>query len=119
MGVKQRVALVTGATSGIGACIARRFGECGARVAVAGRNRERGMEVVETIQRSGGQAMFVAHEQEDEQAPTQIITAVEETLGPVEILVHSAGWSIFESTTDATPALFDIIFQRNVREPIF
>ncbi|GCE08301.1 SDR family NAD(P)-dependent oxidoreductase [Dictyobacter aurantiacus] len=115
MGVQQRVALVTGATSGIGAGIARRFGECGARVAVAGRNVERGMEVVESIQQMGAQAMFVEHELEDDLAPVRVISEVEASLGPIEILVHSAAWSVFKATTDVTPDLFDQIFQRNVK----
>ncbi|GLV55347.1 dehydrogenase [Dictyobacter sp. S3.2.2.5] len=115
MGVKQRVVLITGATSGIGAGIAHRFGQCGALVAVAGRNVERGMEVVESIQRMGTRAMFVEHELKDELAPLRVISEVEASLGPVEILVHSAGWSVFKPTTDVTPDLFDQIFQRNVK----
>jgi NAD(P)-dependent dehydrogenase (short-subunit alcohol dehydrogenase family) len=57
-----RVAIVTGSTSGIGAEIARRLGEAGAKVAVTGRDETRGREVVHEIARKGSEAVFFSHE---------------------------------------------------------
>ena len=72
-----RVAIVTGSTSGIGAEIARRLGEAGARVAVTGRDEGRGREVVHEIARTGGEAVFFAHDLGEAGTPGRL---VEETV---------------------------------------
>jgi NAD(P)-dependent dehydrogenase (short-subunit alcohol dehydrogenase family) len=78
VGIGQgRVAIVTGSTSGIGAEIARRLGEAGARVAVTGRDETRGREVVHEIARTGGEAVFFAHDLREADTPGRL---VEETV---------------------------------------
>jgi NADP-dependent 3-hydroxy acid dehydrogenase YdfG len=57
--LENKVALVTGATSGIGEATARAFARGGARVVVSGRSRERGEAVCGAIQQTGGEACFV------------------------------------------------------------
>ncbi|WP_280547775.1 SDR family NAD(P)-dependent oxidoreductase [Halomonas sp. 11-S5] len=62
MELTDKVAVVTGATSGIGTRIAQRFAEWGASVAVAGRDMEAAQEIVEGIKASGGQAISVTRQ---------------------------------------------------------
>jgi NAD(P)-dependent dehydrogenase (short-subunit alcohol dehydrogenase family) len=80
------VAVVTGGASGIGAACCRVLAARGAKVAVLDRDRERGLEVARAI---GGKSWVV--DVADEAALEPVAQAVESELGPVEILVNSAG----------------------------
>ncbi|MFN8475901.1 MAG: SDR family NAD(P)-dependent oxidoreductase [Anaerolineae bacterium] len=88
-----KVAFVTGSSRGIGAAIAARFAEAGAKVALHGRDMAALEEVQSEIERRGGQAMCVVADVtrfgEIEAARGQI----EQSLGPVDILVANAGGS--------------------------
>ena len=68
MRLKDKVALVTGASSGIGAATARMFAREGARVAVADIAEDAGRKVADEIRAEGGQAIFVALDVTDEEA---------------------------------------------------
>ena len=57
--LKNKVALITGGTSGIGEAAALRLAKAGAKVVVAGRRESEGQAVVKTIEKAGGQALFV------------------------------------------------------------
>ena len=59
MRLQNKVALITGGTSGIGEATAILFAKEGARIAVAGRNEKRGHAVIEKILNDGGQAIFL------------------------------------------------------------
>ncbi|WP_395336284.1 SDR family NAD(P)-dependent oxidoreductase [Novosphingobium sp. BL-8H] len=86
-----RVALVTGASSGIGRATAEYLAERGAAVAVAARNDARGRETVETIVANGGNAAFIHADVEN---PSDIATMVEWTVrrfGRLDIAFNNAG----------------------------
>jgi 2-hydroxycyclohexanecarboxyl-CoA dehydrogenase len=112
-----RVALVTGATSGIGAEIATRLAAGGARVAVAGRDRERGARVVASIHDAGGEAVFVAHDAVRPEANQELVTETKRVLGPVEILVNNAGTMFFGPLAGHGVADFDTAINLNLRSP--
>ena len=82
-----RIALVTGATSGIGKAVALELAANGATVLVHGRNPNRGVAIVEQIELLGGHARFVAADLSDPTGVTALATAV----GAVDILVNNAG----------------------------
>ncbi|MFH1329664.1 MAG: 3-oxoacyl-[acyl-carrier-protein] reductase [Actinomycetota bacterium] len=87
-----RVALVTGAGRGIGRAIAEHLAGLGYRVAVNYRSSAAGAEaVVAGIAAAGGEAVAVAADVSDEGAVTTLFAAVEQSLGPVEVLVNNAG----------------------------
>jgi NAD(P)-dependent dehydrogenase (short-subunit alcohol dehydrogenase family) len=109
------VALVTGATSGMGRAFVERLARDGHEVIVHGRNAERGADVVTAIERDGGTARFVA-------ADLGEITGVQElaaAAGEAEVLVNNAGFSWFGPTADLKPDEFDALFAGDVRAPYF
>lgn len=87
-----QVALVTGASRGIGRAIALELAKKGAKVAVnyAG-SQDKALEVVKEIESFGGEAIAVQADVSDNTQVTQMIKTVEEKLGPINILVNNAG----------------------------
>ncbi len=83
--------LITGATSGIGAAAARRFGAAGGRVVISGRNEDRGSAVAGEITAAGGEAHFIAADLGVASACGQLVTAAAERLGRLDVLVNAAG----------------------------
>jgi NAD(P)-dependent dehydrogenase (short-subunit alcohol dehydrogenase family) len=109
------IALVTGATSGIGRAAALRLAEDGWEVVVHGRNPERGAEVVKEIEAQGGRARFAAADLNDLAAVRRLVDEV----GDVDVLVNNAGTSWFGPTADLDEATFNDLFDGNVRSAYF
>src|SRR5690349_12181180 len=84
------LAIVTGATSGIGKAIAVEFAARGAAVVVHGRDAERGTAVVDRITAAGGRATFVAADLADPHQTVGIVETAAERLGGVTVLVNNA-----------------------------
>ena len=87
MGQDERVALVTGATSGIGVEIARRLVADGLRVVVTGRSKERGATVAAEL---GEAAAFVPADLTEPSVPDALVEAVVATQGRLDVLVNNA-----------------------------
>ncbi|HSG50226.1 MAG TPA: SDR family oxidoreductase [Longimicrobiales bacterium] len=85
------MALITGASSGIGEAVARALAEQGTRVALVARRRERLEALAEEIRRSGGEAMVQPADVTDRIALAKAAAAVREEWGGVRILVNNAG----------------------------
>src|SRR6266851_2395134 len=91
MRLKDRIALITGGTSGIGEATALLFSKEGAKVAITGRNRERGAAVVQQIKQQGGDALFI---RAGVSLADDCRRAVDETVrafGRLDILFNNAG----------------------------
>jgi NAD(P)-dependent dehydrogenase (short-subunit alcohol dehydrogenase family) len=93
-----RVAVITGASSGIGAACALAFAAKGARVVLAARRAERLTALVERIEGEGGAALAVATDVTDEAAVAALFDEAVARFGMVDVLVNNAG------IADSTPA---------------
>jgi 3-oxoacyl-[acyl-carrier protein] reductase len=91
MRLKDKVAFITGATSGIGAVMARRFAEQGAAVVLAARRADKGEAIVAEIHATRGRAAFVKMDQSREDDVKTAIDAAVSTFGKLDILVNNAG----------------------------
>jgi 3-hydroxybutyrate dehydrogenase len=89
--LKDKVAVVTGAASGIGKTIAESFAREGAKVAIADLNLEAASAVAAEIAKSGGEAMAVAMDVTNEAQVEAGVAAVAERFGGVDVLVSNAG----------------------------
>ncbi|MBW2057081.1 MAG: SDR family oxidoreductase [Deltaproteobacteria bacterium] len=108
MRLNRRVAVITGGTSGIGRAMALLFAQEGARVAVTGRNEERGRKVVSEIEQAGGSAIFV---KSDVRFAEECRRAVEETVNAfesIDILCNNAGVYYRNSVVDCTEEEWDL-----------
>jgi NAD(P)-dependent dehydrogenase (short-subunit alcohol dehydrogenase family) len=105
MDFKDRVVLVTGATAGIGAATARAFAEAGARLAITGRNAERGAEVAAEAERlSGAEAWFLAGDLADSDFCVRLIDETVARFGRLDVLVNNAGAKDRKSVLETTDA---------------
>jgi NAD(P)-dependent dehydrogenase (short-subunit alcohol dehydrogenase family) len=114
-------ALVTGATSNIGRAIAVALAAEGAHVIVAGRNKERGDEVVAGIRAAGGRADFVGVDLDGSKAPANTLAHEATRLlgGRIDVLVNNAGAIDGTRTPETDEETFDLVYKVNVKSPYF
>jgi NAD(P)-dependent dehydrogenase (short-subunit alcohol dehydrogenase family) len=105
----DKVALVTGSTSGIGQAIAERFAAEGARVVVTGRRQERGEAVVSRIRAAGGEARFVQADFENSAEVRRVVGFALDAYGALDVLVnnamsHAVSWGDGKTVVDLAEA---------------
>jgi NAD(P)-dependent dehydrogenase (short-subunit alcohol dehydrogenase family) len=93
-----RVAIVTGASGGVGRGLARALALAGARVVAAARSPAGGQETVSLIEADGGQALFVATDVCDASAVRRAIEATVQAFGGLDIVVHNAASTLARPT---------------------
>lgn len=96
--LRGRVAVITGASSGIGAACAHAFADKGARLVLAARRAERLEALVAQIEAAGGEALAVGTDVTDEDAVAELFERAMARFGRVDVLVNNAG------IADSTPA---------------
>jgi 2-hydroxycyclohexanecarboxyl-CoA dehydrogenase len=113
--MSNRVALVTGGAQGIGKGIATTLGEQGFRVAVADLNLGVAEETAKEISAAGGEAIAVEVDVTSLSSVQAAVAAVEQGLGPVEVVVNNAGWDDFMLFVDTDEAFWDKILDINYK----
>ena len=106
LGIKDRVAVVTGAGRGIGRQICLTLGQERAKVAVNDLFQERADSVAEEIRQAGGQALGVVGDVTNLEAVTAMVSRIADDWGAVDILVNNAGLPVSEGSQDAAAGPF-------------
>ncbi len=111
--------VVTGASSGIGAALARGWARVGATVVIHGRNREELDRVADEIDRdNGGKAIVVAGDVTREADRAALVGAARAATGRIDVLVNNAGRGYYGSVARIDPAELESLFALNVVAPL-
>ena len=117
MKLAGKVAIVTGATQGIGRAGALRFAKEGAKVVCAGRNTTKGEAVVEEIKAMGGEAIFVQTDIKSEADMDKLLKATIDVYGKLDILYNNAGIAYSEDLFQYDQVKWDELIEVNLRAP--
>ena len=118
---ENKIALVTGATSGIGRATAIAFAREGAKVVLAGRREAEGQAVVGEIKAAGGEAIFVQTDVSNEQQVQALVKKAAEAYGEINFIFNSAGVEglfgkpLHESDVET----YETVFNINVKGTFF
>lgn len=116
--LKNKVAIVTGASKGIGESIARGLAEYGAKVVISSRNQEAVDQVANNLKKEGYDALGIACHVGDEDQLKKLVEETMNAYGGVDILVNNAATNPFYGPLDTMEnALFDKIMDINAKAP--
>ncbi|MFN9505664.1 MAG: SDR family oxidoreductase [Rubrivivax sp.] len=114
-----RVALVTGASSGLGAQFARALSRAGAGVVLAARRLERLKDLRAELEAEGGDAHVVTLDVTDHDSIKAAVAHAETEMGTIDILVNNSGVSTTQKLVDVMPDDFDFMMNTNARGAFF
>jgi 3-oxoacyl-[acyl-carrier protein] reductase len=114
--LKNKVALITGGSRGIGAALALSLAEEGIKVAVNYHHSEKeALAICEEIEKKGGKAIAIQADVSEAAAVEKLVKTTRETLGPIDILINNAGISKGQSIEESTEQDFDEIIKVNLK----
>ncbi len=113
--LENKIAIVTGATSGIGEASAIRFAQEGAKVVAVGRNASKGAQVVKKIIDNGGEAVFTPCNLRNIEEILSIKEAALSTFGRIDILMNAAGVLVHKPFLEQNMDDLNFIFETNFR----
>jgi NADP-dependent 3-hydroxy acid dehydrogenase YdfG len=113
--LKEKVVLITGASSGAGRAAALAFAAQGARLVVTARRAQRLEALCAEIHASGGEAVFHAGDAAEEQTAVAAIALAIGNFGRLDILINNAGLGNYKNLIDTSAADFDELMHANVR----
>lgn len=115
--LKGKIALITGASGGIGSCIARRFAQDGISLALLGRSKEKLAATAASVREYGVETLLLPGDLLDDAYLEDCFAAVKERFGGLDILVNNAGIALSRSFEETTMTEFDRIMALNARVP--
>jgi NAD(P)-dependent dehydrogenase (short-subunit alcohol dehydrogenase family) len=114
-----KIALITGASGGLGARFAKVLAEAGAQVVLAARRVDRLKELRAEIESAGGAAHVVALDVTDYASIKSAVAHAETEAGPIDILVNNSGVSTTQRLVDVTPEDYSYVMDTNQRGAFF
>jgi NAD(P)-dependent dehydrogenase (short-subunit alcohol dehydrogenase family) len=117
--LQGKVALVTGASSGLGVQFAKSLSLAGATVILAARREDRLEAIKNEISSQGGKAFVLTLDVTDIPSIDHAIQIAEEIAGPIDILVNNSGVSTTQRIIDVTPNDYDYVFNTNTKGAFF
>jgi short-subunit dehydrogenase len=110
----NKIAVVTGASSGIGAATARELASHGLKVILVARRKDRLERLTNEIRHNGAQAEYIIADLSDETERERVFSIIEENYGPVEILVNNAGLGWYGYSTEMPWTIASEILEVNI-----
>ncbi|HET7526547.1 MAG TPA: 3-oxoacyl-ACP reductase family protein [Burkholderiaceae bacterium] len=118
MSLKDKLAVVTGAASGIGAATAKQLAMAGATVIVADVQKDKGEAQAAALRDAGGKARYLYVDMTDAKSIAAFADAVQTQFGTPDVLVNGAGWGTTHPFWEGTPELWDKIIGLNFVGPM-
>mgnify|MGYP000433103330 CR=1 FL=1 len=115
LSLQDKVALVTGASSGLGAHFAKVLAKAGAKVAVAARRTDKLARLVDDIQGACGTAFAVTMDVTDAESVNHALNETETTLGPIDILINNAGVADSKRFLNVDEKSWDFVMEANLK----
>lgn len=112
-----KVAIVTGATGGLGRAFSVALASEGARIVATGRNVERGEQTVAAVQGIGGEAIFVRQDVTVDETWQEVIDRTIEVFGRLDVLINNAGDAVLKPLDDLTLDDLDFLLRLNLEGP--
>lgn len=110
----NKVALITGASKGLGRAMALSLSQAGAQIALVSRDREKLEGVQKEIVEAGGKAEVFTADVRDEVSVSKLAAGIKERLGPVQILINNAGINVRKNLVDFTLAEWQSVMDTNL-----
>ncbi len=117
--LRDKVAIVTGSSSGIGKAIALRFGQEGAKLVIAARRLPLCEQTVSEIRKQGGEAWAIQTDVADERQVERLMADTVARYGRIDILVNNAGIGGGSRVADTSTEAFDQVMNVNLRGTFF
>ncbi|MEE3229341.1 MAG: glucose 1-dehydrogenase [Chloroflexota bacterium] len=119
MQLENKVAIITGAASGMGKAMAKGYAKEGASVVIADLDADAATAVAESINSDGGHAIAIKYDVTDIQQSRDLVDSTVDKYGQLDILVNNAGVVVVSPIEDATPEDWDLIFDVNAKGLFF
>jgi 3-oxoacyl-[acyl-carrier protein] reductase len=113
--LQNKVALITGASAGIGQATAKALAREGAKLVLTARRKERLEGLAAEAKKLGGEAVFVVGDAREEETAKQCVALAEKSFGRIDILIANAGVGIYKNLADTSAADYDAMMDSNVR----
>ncbi len=113
--LQGKVAVITGASAGIGRAAARALAREGARLVLTARRKDRLEELAAEAKTLGGEAVFVVGDAREEKTAKESVEAALKAFGRIDILIANAGMGIYKNLVDTSAEEYDEMMDSNVR----